>query len=65
MKKAAYNISVSLLIALLLSKNLNKVICMREFEIILFQTQSLSIKVKFSFIKNILKPFCELAFVYG
>jgi hypothetical protein len=30
---------------------------MREFEIILFQTQSLSIKVKFSFTKNILKRF--------
>jgi hypothetical protein len=30
---------------------------MREFEIILFQTQSLSIKFKFSFIKNILKRF--------
>ena len=32
---------------------------LREFEIISFQTQSLSIKVKFRFIKNILKRFAK------
>jgi hypothetical protein len=39
------------------NKKESKIICMREFEMILFQTQSLSIKFKFSFIKNILKHF--------
>ena len=52
-----------------LNKKESKVICKREFEIILLQTQSLSIKPlyfkrQFSFIKNTsdFKTFCE-AFV--
>ena len=49
-KQAAYNFSVSLIlipffmILNFLNKKESKVICKREFEIILFQTQSLSIK---------------------
>ena len=50
LNKTAYNFSVSLImipffiILNFLNKKENKVICMREFEIILLQTQSLSIK---------------------
>ena len=74
-KQAAYNISVSLIlisffmILNFLNKKESKVICKREFEIILLQTQSLSIKPfyskrQFNFIKNTsdFKTFCE-AFV--
>ena len=70
-KQAAYNFSVSLIlipffiILNFLNKKESKVICKREFEIILLQTQSLSIKpFFFSFIKNTsdFKTFCE-AFV--
>ena len=49
-KQAAYNFSVSLIfipffmILDFLNKKESKVICKREFEIILLQTQSLSIK---------------------
>jgi hypothetical protein len=48
MEKTAYNISVSLLIILFimlkfLNKKESKVAWMREFEIIIFQTQSFSI----------------------
>ena len=49
-KQAAYNFSVSLIlipffmILNFLNKKESKVICKREFEIILLQTQSLSIK---------------------
>jgi hypothetical protein len=49
-----------------LNKKESKVICMQEFEIILLQTQSLSIKPfnqrqtwQFSFIKNTLKRFAK------
>jgi hypothetical protein len=51
--KTAYNFSVSLILTILipffmilnfLNKKESKVICKREFEIILLQTQSLSIK---------------------
>jgi hypothetical protein len=50
LNKTAYNFSVSLIlipffiILNFLNKKKSKVICMREFEIILLQTQSLSIK---------------------
>jgi hypothetical protein len=50
LNKTAYNFSVSLIlipfviILNFLNKKESKVICMREFEIILLQTQSLSIK---------------------
>jgi hypothetical protein len=49
LSKTAYNFSVSLLIPffimlIFLNKKESKVICMRELEIILLQTQSLSIK---------------------
>jgi hypothetical protein len=49
LNKTVYNFSVSLIlipffILNFLNKKENKVICMREFEIILLQTQSLSIK---------------------
>jgi hypothetical protein len=51
-KQAAYNFSVSLILIQIpffmilnfLNKKESKVICKREFEIILLQTQSLSIK---------------------
>ena len=49
-KQAAYNFSVSLIlipyfmVLNFLNKKESKVICKREFEIILLQTQSLSIK---------------------
>jgi hypothetical protein len=47
-----------------LNKKESKVICMREFEVILLQTQSLSIKPFnywqfYSFIKNTLKRFAK------
>ena len=64
-----YNFSVSLILIPFfiklnfLNKNESKVICMRELEIILLQTQSLSIKPfnsrQFSFIKNTLKRFAK------
>ena len=65
LNKTAYNFSVLLIlipffiILNFLNKKESKVICMREFEIILLQTQSLSIKPfnylrQFSFIKNTL-----------
>ena len=68
--KTAYNFSVSLIlipffiILNFLNKKESKVICKREFEIILLQTQSLSIKPfnykrLFSFIKNTLKRFAK------
>jgi hypothetical protein len=38
------------IILIFLNKKESKVICMREFEIILFQTQSLSIKPKGSLV---------------
>ena len=71
LNKTAYNFSVSLIfipffiILNFLNKKESKVICKREFEIILSQTQSLSIKPfnykrLFSFIN--FKTFCE-AFV--
>ena len=49
LNKTAYNFSVSLLIPFFIMLNFSnkkesKVICMRELEIILLQTQSLSIK---------------------
>jgi hypothetical protein len=51
LNKTAYNFSVSLLILIpffiilnILNKKESKVICKREFEIILLQTQSLSLK---------------------
>jgi hypothetical protein len=50
LNKTAYNFRVSLIlipffiILIFLNKKESKVICMREFEIILLQTQSLSIK---------------------
>ena len=49
LNKTAYNFSISLLIPFFimlnfLNKKESKVICMRELEIILLQTQSLSIK---------------------
>jgi hypothetical protein len=50
LNKTAYNFSVSLIlipyiiIVSFLNKKESKVICMREFEIILLQAQSLSIK---------------------
>jgi hypothetical protein len=50
LNKTAYNFSVSLILVPFfivlnfLNKKESKVICMREFEIILLQTQSLSIK---------------------
>jgi hypothetical protein len=57
MKKTAYNFSVSFIIDYsffiilkFLNKKESKVICMREFESVLFQTQILSIKVKFSLV---------------
>jgi hypothetical protein len=71
LNKTAYNFSVSLIwipffiILNFLNKKESKVICKREFEIILLQTQSLSIlkpfnyKRLFSFIKNTLKRFAE------
>jgi hypothetical protein len=68
LNKAAYNFSVSLIlipffiILNLLNKKESKVICMREFEIILLQTQSLSIKPlnkEVNFIKNTLKRFAK------
>ena len=67
LNKTAYNFSVSLIlipffiILNFLNKKESKVICKREFEIILLQTQSLSIKPfqnykrLFSFIKDTLK----------
>ena len=70
LNKTAYNFSVSLIlirffiISNFLIKKESKVICKREFEIILLQTQRLSIKPfnsrQFSFIKKILKRFCEV-----
>jgi hypothetical protein len=77
LNKTAYNFSVLIIlipffirpILNFLNKKESKVICMREFEIILLQTQSLSIKIKAiliikgsfnSFIKNILKRFAKL-----
>ena len=72
LNKTAYNFTVSLMIPFFmilnfLNKKESKVICKREFEIILLQIQSLSIKQRqFSFIKNTIysdfKTFCE-AFV--
>jgi hypothetical protein len=70
LNKTAYNFSVSLIlipffiILNFLNKKERKVICMREFEIILLQTPSLSIKPfilywQFSFIKNTLKRFAK------
>jgi hypothetical protein len=71
LNKTAYNFSVSFIILIpffiiliFLNKKESKVICMREFEIILLQTQSLSIKPafnqrQFSFIKNTLKHFAK------
>ena len=70
LNKTAYNFSVSLIlipffiILNFLNKKESKVICKREFEIILLQTQSLSIKPfnskrLFSFIKNTLKRFAK------
>jgi hypothetical protein len=47
-----------LLLLQILNKEESKVICMREFEIILFQTQSFIDKRQFSF-KNILKRFAK------
>ena len=50
LNKTAYNFSVLLIlipffiILIFLNKKESKVICMREFEIILLQTQSLSIR---------------------
>ena len=72
LNKTAYNFSVSLIlvpffiILNFLNKKESKVICMREFEIILLQTQRLSIKpfhyyIK-CFYKEHFKTFCE-AFV--
>ena len=69
LNKTAYNFSVSLIlipffiILNFLNKKESKVICKREFEIILLQTQSLSIKPfnykrLFSFI-NTLKRFAK------
>jgi hypothetical protein len=52
LSKTAYNFSVLLIlipffiILNFLNKKESKVICMREFEIILLETQSLSIKIK-------------------
>ena len=67
--KTAYNFSLSLILILFfimlnfLNKKESKVIYMREFEIILLQTRSLSIKPfnlrQFSFIKNTLKRFAK------
>ena len=70
LNKTAYNFSVSLIlipffiILNFLNKKESKVIFKREFEIILLQTQSLSIKPfnykrLFSFIKNTLKGFAK------
>ena len=68
LNKTTYNFSVFLLIQfciilmIFLNKKESKVICMREFEIILLQTQSLSIKPfkeLISFIKNTLKRFAK------
>jgi hypothetical protein len=70
LNKTAYNFSVSLIlipffiILNFFGKKESKVICKREFEIILLQTQSLSIKPfnykrLFSFIKNTLKRFAK------
>jgi hypothetical protein len=72
LNKTAYNFSGLLIlipffiILNFLNKKESKVICMREFEIILLQTQSLSIqpfnyKRQFSFIK--FKTFCEAVVV--
>ena len=69
-KQTAYNFSVSLILITFfiilnfLNKKERKVDCKREFEIILLQTQSLSIKPfnykrLFSFIKNTLKRFAK------
>ena len=67
LNKTAYNFSVSLIfipffiILNFLNKKESKVICKREFEIILSQTQSLSIK-PFNYkgcIKNTLKRFAK------
>ena len=68
LNKTAYNFSVHVSLILIsffiilnfLNKKESKAICKREFEIILLQTQSLSIKLfnykrLFSFIKNTLK----------
>ena len=51
LNKTAYHFSVSLILIpffivlrIFLNKKESKVVCMREFEIILLQTQSLSIK---------------------
>ena len=68
LNKTAYNFSVSLIlipffiILNFFNKKESKVICMREFEIILLQTQRLSIKpfqAVYSFIKNTLKRFAK------
>jgi hypothetical protein len=72
LNKTAYNFRVSLIlipffiILNFLNKKESKIIWKREFEIILLQTQSLSIKpftykrlFQFSFIKNTLKRFAK------